>query len=178
MGGAGEILALGPGLPVGRTLIIQIVLIALIVGIAVWLSVRRGARQLAVRRLLVIAFALFAVIAVMVPSLVTRAAHLLGVGRGTDLLLYATIVVLLGFLALQEARAKGEEKRTTHLARRLALDEAEAPAHYRERVLTGIAGPEAIAPAATHETAASRPATSQPPSPSAPPRRPGAEPVA
>lgn len=131
----GTVLAMGPGLAGGRTLIIQILLIVLIVGIAVWLSVRRGARQLAVRRLLVIAFALFAVVAVAVPSLVTRVANLLGVGRGTDLLLYATIVVLLGFLALQEARAKGEEKRTTHLARRLALDEAEAPATFREREL-------------------------------------------
>lgn len=178
MGGLGELLAVGPGPPASRTLIIQIVLIALIVGIAVWLSVRRGARQLAVRRLLVIAFALFAVVAVMVPSLVTRAAHLLGVGRGTDLPLYATIVVPLGFLALQEARAKGEEKRTTHLARRLALDEAETPVHFRERVLAGTAGADPIAPVTTHE-AATPPLTTPPaPSPLTPPRRPQAGPVA
>ena len=43
-----------------------------------------------------------------------------GVGRGADLLLYATVLVLLGFLALQEARTKAAEKRTTYLARRLA----------------------------------------------------------
>lgn len=130
----GTVLALGPG-GGGRTLIIQLVLIALIVAIAVWLMVRRGARQLAVRRLLIIAFALFAVISVMVPSLITSLAHLVGVGRGADLLLYATVVVLLGMIALQEARAKNEEKRTTHLARRLAIDEAEPAAEFRRRAL-------------------------------------------
>ena len=39
------------------------------------------------------------------------------------------------FLALQEARTKAAEKRTTYLARRLALDEAEQPLKYRERML-------------------------------------------
>lgn len=119
----------------GRTLLIQILLVAVIVVITGWLFLKRGAQQLAVRRLLILAFAAFAVLAVIFPSLVTRVAHLVGVGRGTDLLLYATVVVLLGFLALQEARTKNAEKRTTYLARRMALDEAEQPEHVRERVL-------------------------------------------
>lgn len=129
------LLALGPGGSGGRALVIQLLLIAGILGIALWLVMKRGAKQLAVRRLLTIAFAVFAVFAVMVPSLMSRLANLVGVGRGADLLLYATVVVLLGMIAVQEARAKNEEKRTTYLARRLALDEAEPPAAYRERVL-------------------------------------------
>jgi hypothetical protein len=118
---------------VGSTLAIQILLILGILGITFWLFRTRGARQLAVRRLLIIGFAVFAVAAVASPRLLTRLAHLLGVGRGTDLLLYATVIVLLGLIALQEVRAKNEEKRTTHLARRIALDEAEQPEAYRER---------------------------------------------
>ena len=128
--------ALGPGLGVsGRTFIIQLLLVAGIVAIVAWLFVKRGAKQLAVRRLLIIAFAVFAVLAVLFPTMLTHLAHLVGVGRGADLLLYATVLVLLGFLALQEARTKASEKRTTHLARHLAIDEAEPPAQYRERAL-------------------------------------------
>lgn len=131
----GTLLALGPIDRPGSTLIIQLILVAVIIAIAAWLMVKRGTKQLAVRRLLVLAFAVFAVVAVMVPSIVTRLANLVGVGRGADLLLYATVVVLLGMIALQEARAKNEEKRTTHLARRLALDEAPDPVEYRTAAL-------------------------------------------
>lgn len=126
--------ALGPAIDVrSRVLIIQLLLILGIVAITAWLFLKRGAKQLAIRRLLIIAFAVFAAVTVMVPGMLTRIAHLVGVGRGTDLLLYATVVVLLGVIAVQEARAKNEEKRTTYLARRLALDEAEDPQDYRRR---------------------------------------------
>ncbi|MFC0675028.1 DUF2304 domain-containing protein [Brachybacterium hainanense] len=131
------ILALGPfsGGP-RSSLVIQVLLIIGILGITAWLFRTRGAKQLAVRRLLIIAFAMFAVAAVAFPSIMTRVANLVGVGRGSDLLLYATVVVLLGFLALQEARTKNTEKRTTYLARRIALDEAEQPIAYRSRSLS------------------------------------------
>ncbi|SLM90777.1 DUF2304 domain-containing protein [Brachybacterium nesterenkovii] len=114
---------------------IQLFLLIGIVGIAAWLFVNRGAKQLAVRRLLLVAFTVFAVLAVLFPTLVTGVAHLVGVGRGADLLLYLTVVVLLGSLALQEARTKSAEVRTTYLARRIAIDESEPPVQYRERVL-------------------------------------------
>jgi hypothetical protein len=77
----------------------------------------------------------FAGLTVLFPTVLTRVAHMVGVGRGADLLLYATVLVLLGFLALQEARTKNAEKRTTYLARRLALDEAEPATQYRQRSL-------------------------------------------
>ncbi|MBB5830914.1 DUF2304 domain-containing protein [Brachybacterium aquaticum] len=128
--------ALGPAIGVSeRTFIIQLLLMAGIVVIVAWLFIKRGAKQLAVRRLLVIAFALFFGLAVLFPGMLTRVANLVGVGRGADLLLYATVLVLLGFLALQEARTKAAEKRTTHLARRLAIDEAEPAVEYRDRAL-------------------------------------------
>lgn len=130
------IVALGPTLGVGgRTFIIQSLLVIGILVIIGWLFATRGAKQLAVRRLLVIAFAVFAVLTVMFPGMLSRAANLVGVGRGADLLLYATVLVLLGFLALQEARTKAAEKRTTVLARRLAIDESEPAIAYRARAL-------------------------------------------
>jgi len=135
MGEQELILSLGPTLVGNRTFIIQLLLVAGIVAIVAWLFIKRGAKQLAVRRLLVIAFALFAVFTVLFPGSLSRIANLVGVGRGADLLLYMTVLVLLGFLALQEARTKAAEKRTTYLARRLALDEAEQPAQFREREL-------------------------------------------
>lgn len=135
MGEQELILSLGPTLVGNRTFIIQLLLVAGIVAIVAWLFITRGAKQLAVRRLLVIAFALFAVFTVLFPGSLSRIANLVGVGRGADLLLYMTVLVLLGFLALQEARTKAAEKRTTYLARRLALDEAEQPAQFREREL-------------------------------------------
>lgn len=136
MGGLDLMLALGPEITVGsRTFIIQLLLVLGIVVIIGWLFMKRGAKQLAVRRLLIIAFAVFALIAVLFPALLTYVANLVGVGRGADLLLYATVLVLLGFLALQEARTKAAEKRTTYLARRLAIDEAEPALQYRERSL-------------------------------------------
>lgn len=135
MGAHETILALGPSIPAGgRTLIIQVLLVLGILAIIAWLFAKRGAKQLAVRRLLVLAFAVFAVLTVMFPRVLTSIAHVVGVGRGADLLLYATVVVLLGSLALAEARTKNAEKRTTVLARRLALDEAEQPGDYRERL--------------------------------------------
>lgn len=141
MGGAELIQALGPPLGAGsRTFIIQLLLVAGIVIIVGWLFLTRGAKQLAVRRLLVLAFAVFAVLTVLFPQVLSRVANLVGVGRGADLLLYATVLVLLGFLALQEARTKAAEKRTTYLARRLAIDEAETAASYRERSLRPPSG--------------------------------------
>lgn len=133
----GDILAAPPGgrAFANRSFIIQMLLILGIVVITAWLFMKRGAKQLAVRRLLIIFFAVFAVLTVIFPTVLTQVAHMVGVGRGADLLLYATVVVLLGFLALQEARAKNEEKRTTYLARRLAIDEAEEAVSYRERAL-------------------------------------------
>ncbi|MGP5035570.1 DUF2304 domain-containing protein [Brachybacterium sp. JB7] len=130
------IVSLGPALGVeSRTFIIQLLLVLGIVGIIAWLFIKRGAKQLAVRRLLIIAFAFFAVVTVLFPGMLSRVANLVGVGRGADLLLYATVLVLLGFLALQEARTKAAEKRTTYLARRLALDEAQPPSQYRAAAL-------------------------------------------
>jgi small membrane protein len=107
-------------------MLIKILLVAALLGIAgflVWAP--RGAPHLAARRLLLLAFAAGAALSVIYPGTWNRAAKFVGVGRGTDLLLYCLIVAFLGFVVTTYIRFREVEERMTMLARRLALDEAE-----------------------------------------------------
>ncbi|GAA1400502.1 DUF2304 domain-containing protein [Kitasatospora putterlickiae] len=73
-----------------------------------------------------IAFSTFVVVniyAVLRPSDVTWIAHKLGVGRGTDLVLYG-MVLAMGFLTLNTfLRFRSLEKKLTDLARTVAINE-------------------------------------------------------
>jgi hypothetical protein len=100
-------------------LIIAIALIALVA-----MRTPQGARHLAVRRIAMLAFVLFAVTSVIVPDVWNTLANALGVGRGTDLLLYLLVLVFLGYTASSYLRFRGLETQITQLARRIALDEA------------------------------------------------------
>ena len=75
------------------------------------------------RRVALIVFVLFAVASVLFPDVWNALAKLVGVGRGTDLLLYVLIIVFLGFMATSYMRFRGLEFQITQLARRIALDE-------------------------------------------------------
>ena len=107
-----------------KILIIQIVLIALVLALG-WRMLRSsGQRTQAVRRLGLLAFALFAVLSILFPSVWTSIAHAVGVGRGTDLILYGLVVSFLSFVVTTYRRLRQVEERYTRLARRVALDEA------------------------------------------------------
>lgn len=73
-----------------------------------------------------IAFSAFVVVniyAVLRPGDVTWVAHKLGVGRGTDLVLYG-MVLAMGFLTLNTfLRFRSLEKKLTDLARTVAINE-------------------------------------------------------
>ncbi|MFD5431127.1 DUF2304 domain-containing protein [Kitasatospora sp. NPDC127067] len=73
-----------------------------------------------------IAFSVFVVVniyAVLRPTDVTWLAHQLGVGRGTDLVLYG-MVLAMGFLTLNTfLRFRSLEKKLTDLARTVAINE-------------------------------------------------------
>ena len=103
---------------------IKLILI-LAIGLIALAGVRipRGARHVALRRVALIAFVLFAVASVLFPNVWNTLARLVGVGRGTDLLLYVLIVVFLGYLTSSYLRFRGLESQITLLARRIALDE-------------------------------------------------------
>ena len=110
-----------------KIVLIQLVLIVVVVLAAVRLLRGRGARSQAVRRLGLMLFAAFAVWSILFPSVWTRIAGLVGVGRGTDMVLYALVVAFLSFTLTTYVRFREFEARYTKLARRLALDEAGPP---------------------------------------------------
>lgn len=115
-------------------LVIQVVLIVavLVIGLRLVRSTA-GERHQAVRRLLLGALVVLAVASILVPGVTTAAAAFVGVGRGTDLLLYGLVVAFCGFLVSSYRRTRDLEQRLTDLTRRLALDEAEPPALARAR---------------------------------------------
>ena len=100
-----------------------ILLVAFGLVAVIGLRVPRGARHLALRRVALIVFVLFAVASVLFPDVWNALAKLVGVGRGTDLLLYVLIIVFLCFMATSYLRFRGLEFQITQLARRIALDE-------------------------------------------------------
>lgn len=111
-----------------QQIIIQVLLITAVSAVG-WMMLRSpgGARHQAGRRIATLAFACFAVVAIVTPSLTTTLAHMVGVGRGADLLLYALVVAFLAQVLSAFRRNAARERQITHLARRIALDAAAPP---------------------------------------------------
>ncbi|MBC9936598.1 MULTISPECIES: DUF2304 domain-containing protein [unclassified Leucobacter] len=83
-----------------------------------------GDRSLAIKRLLTLLFVAAAILAIIFPNTLTAIAHFLGIGRGTDLLLYLFMIAALLY-AVSTVRAQARrDARTTELARAVALMEA------------------------------------------------------
>jgi hypothetical protein len=110
-----------------KIVLIQLVLIAFVILTAVRLLRHRGARTQAVRRVGLMLFAALAVWSILFPSVWNRIAGMVGVGRGTDMVLYALVVAFLSFTLTTYLRFRDLETRYTKLARRLALDEVGPP---------------------------------------------------
>ena len=110
------------------TIVVQIVLI-LAVAYGALTLVRGGAnaKHQAIRRLAAVAFFVFAAISILVPDLVTNVARFLGIGRGTDLVLYALVVLFMVTQYTSAQRRRDEEVNVTRLARHIAITEAEKP---------------------------------------------------
>ncbi len=73
---------------------------------------------------ILIAMAFLGAILVVFPSVTSRAATFLGVGRGTDLLLYLAIVAGLFVCANLYFRIKKQERRIAELSRAIALSQS------------------------------------------------------
>lgn len=87
----------------------------------------KSAQHLAVRRLGMMLFVGFAALAVLFPSLLSRLANLLNIGRGTDLLLYAVVIFFFSSVVTAYRRDASNERKLTQLARTLALNNVEKP---------------------------------------------------
>ncbi|RRJ86765.1 DUF2304 domain-containing protein [Gulosibacter macacae] len=107
-------------------IIIKVVLIAAfaIAAIAI-IFPGRGARGLAIRRIFWVLGLLGGIVAIAFPQLTSAVANWLGVGRGTDLLLYLLIVFFVAYVVTTSAHDRKTDRTITVLARKVALMEAE-----------------------------------------------------
>ena len=112
-------------------LVFQIAAVVAVVIIAFFILRGGGARHQAIRRILLVLFVLGAAVSVFFPQLLTAVAHLVGIGRGTDLLLYILVVAFLGFAATTYRRSRQLENQITELARQIALLGADKPSEVK-----------------------------------------------
>jgi hypothetical protein len=109
-------------------ILIKILLISVFAVFAVILLLPgSGVRRLAVRRLTLLVLFAAAIAAVAFPQAINAAANLLGVGRGTDLILYALVIVFIGNSISASIRHRHLEREVTQLAREMALQAADPP---------------------------------------------------
>jgi hypothetical protein len=105
--------------------LIRIFLILAAIGLLVLLlRSRTSARTRAWKKLILIALTGIAILSILRPGLTGKVANLVGVGRGTDLLLYLLTAVFLYVAVGFFLRFRDLERQLTVLARRLAVDEA------------------------------------------------------
>lgn len=105
-------------------LLAQLIIIAAIVVVGLRFLRSSGERMQATRRILLVLLGVFAVLSVLIPEIWTDVAQFLGIGRGTDLLLYGLTIAFLSYVATSYRRERALQASVTRLARRLALDEA------------------------------------------------------
>ena len=106
-------------------ILIQLVLILATLLILVrFLSVRDTLRTQAWKKILLLGFAAVAVAMIISPKLLDGIAHFLGVGRGADLLLYALTVAFVFGQLNTYVKSREEQKKIIILARKIAIAEA------------------------------------------------------
>ncbi len=106
-------------------MLIKILLVAAFLAILVYfLRSRRSIRASAWMRILMVGFVVAAIAAVLYPDELTTIANMLGVGRGADLLLYATVAALVFSLLVIYGKFKDAEARIAELARHVSILES------------------------------------------------------
>jgi hypothetical protein len=109
-------------------MVIQFLLIAATVVMLVFFLRNHGtSRARASVKIGFVLFLVFGVIAVIYPDTVTRLARVVGVGRGTDLVLYGLVVAFAFAMINTYLRFREWELRQARLARAVALRDAEPP---------------------------------------------------
>jgi hypothetical protein len=103
------------------TIVFQILAVVAVAVIAFFVLRGGGARHQAVQRILLLLFVAGVAISVFFPQVLTWLANLVGIGRGTDLLVYILVIVFLGFAATSYRRSRQLENQITELSRQIAL---------------------------------------------------------
>lgn len=89
-----------------------------------FLSNPNSSKMQAWKKILGVLFALLAIIVVLFPNISNDIAHIVGVGRGADLLLYLlTVSFIISNLNLY-IKSKQDQRTTVELARKIAILEA------------------------------------------------------
>lgn len=94
------------------------------------------------KKLFFMAFTFVLIVAVLAPDMVTAVANLVGVGRGTDLVLYM-LAVAFGFYVVNDyLRAQDNQQQLHRLARRIAVLEAleRYGVNHRDEAEPGLTG--------------------------------------
>lgn len=102
---------------------IAVIVVALIV-IIVALAGRQSYAARAWKKLALVLLAIAMVIAVLFPSTTNTIAHLFGVGRGADLLLYVLAVTFIGYVINSYLHQQREKDTLIRLARKIAVLDA------------------------------------------------------
>lgn len=106
-------------------IVIQIILIALLLAIAVnFIGSRNSHRTRAIKKILLVLTIPCAIFVVLFPYSSTRLANALGVGRGADLLLYGLAIMVIFQVFDTYIKSKEEQKRIVAMGRRIAILEA------------------------------------------------------
>lgn len=109
-------------------MIIKALLVAALLSAALYMvRGRRTALHTAVRRGSTLAFFTSGIVVVLFPDLLTSAAHAVGVGRGTDLLLYLLFIASTFTTIAFYRRFKELEDRYVELVRSIALNSSTTP---------------------------------------------------
>jgi small membrane protein len=102
--------------------IVKLLLIASVLALLAWLMrARPSHHRLALTRMASVVFACLWIVAVITPDSVTTVANLIGVGRGTDLVLYVLVVVFAFTTVGQYQRLRQLEDRLAELTRSQAI---------------------------------------------------------
>ncbi|HEV2798727.1 MAG TPA: DUF2304 domain-containing protein [Nocardioides sp.] len=122
-------------------ILIQVILIAAFAVIFVIALRSRSAHSVnAWKKIAFAALMVLVVIAVLAPDLVSIVAQAIGVGRGTDLVLYLLAVTFGFYVVNQYLRAQEARHQLHQLARRIAILEAQERYGMERLVVRGSAG--------------------------------------
>ncbi len=78
------------------------------------------------KRMLLAVFILMMVTAILLPDTTTRLAHVVGVGRGADLLLYLLAIAFVFFVFNVYVKFQQQRNQMYNLARKVAIADAES----------------------------------------------------
>ena len=106
-------------------ILVQLILIAAFVALFLFTLRSRTANSVsATKKLALLTFMVVVVVAVLSPGLVSEVANLVGVGRGTDLVLYLLAVMFCFYVVNDYLRSQDSRNQLHKLARKIAVLEA------------------------------------------------------